>query len=187
MRALALFLFAALIGTFYGETDWAKEIESVPWRWPKEDPNLFSSVLDVPINTPYEVALIRRPRASVLPERVDAHPFDVRILHDKEVLFEAPAEASTVFKLVGNRLYYAEFSGMTFGCKIIAFDLDSKKQLWKTDLKAVGPIGHSIYSNRVSLKLEEGVLNVQGWETKGKYIEYLDVTTGRTVAHRVFE
>jgi hypothetical protein len=187
MRALALFLFATLIGTFYGEPGWANEIESISWRWPKEEPNLFSSILDVPINTPYEVALIRRKRASVLPERGDAHPFEVRILRDRGLLFEAPAEASTVFKLVGNLLYYAEFSGMTFGCKVIAFDLDSKKQLWKTDLKAVGPIGHSIYSNRVSLKLEGGVLKVQGWETKGKYIEYLDVATGRTVAHRVFE
>jgi outer membrane protein assembly factor BamB len=84
-------------------------------------------------------------------------------------------------------LYYAEYSFSTTGCTVVAFDLEKGKELWRTKLMALGSIAHSQYLNRAAIDVNKQNVIVRGNESLGKYMEYLDVKTGATVGHEVFE
>jgi hypothetical protein len=93
----------------------------------------------------------------------------------------------TVFVEEKNVVYYADFDPIATGCTIIAHDLKANKGLWKTKLKGLGPTVHSKYSNAVVLDIKDGALRVLGHEDNGNYVEFVDMKTGKTVGHRVFE
>jgi hypothetical protein len=84
-------------------------------------------------------------------------------------------------------VYYADFTPYSSGCTVIAYDMKAKKQLWKTDLKGLGPISHTKYRNAVILEVKDDVIRVLGQESAGKYLEYVDLKSGKTVANRVFQ
>ena len=91
----------------------------------------------------------------------------------------------TPFLIKDNVLYYPIVPGGTTGCTIVALDLDAKKELWRTALEAMGFIDHSKYTNfGVSLRFEQEALRIDGRETAGRYIEFLDLRTGKTLANR---
>jgi hypothetical protein len=106
--------------------------------------------------------------------------------NDKEV-HSILGHAGTVFGERKNVVYYADFTPYSNGCAVIAYDLKAKKQLWKTDLKGLGPIDHKKYRNEVILELKDDVIRVLGQESAGKYVEYVDLKSGKTVANRVFK
>lgn len=84
--------------------------------------------------------------------------------------------------------YYTDHSPYSSGCSVVAFDLDAKKQLWKTELKGLGPIDHSKYRNAVRLEvLDDETLRVFGKESSGRYVEIVDRGTGKTVGHKLFD
>jgi hypothetical protein len=68
----------------------------------------------------------------------------------------------------------------------VAWDLKAKKQLWKTNLKGLGGIIHFQYHNAVNLDLDGQAVRVRGKESAGRYIEYVDRKTGKTVGHKVY-
>jgi hypothetical protein len=76
---------------------------------------------------------------------------------------------------------------MSSGCNVISYDLKKDKQLWKTELKGLGPIDHSKYYNSVILELKDDAIRILGKETAGRYVEYLDPKTGKTVGHKIFK
>ncbi len=86
-----------------------------------------------------------------------------------------------------NTLYFAHFSPDDFGCTVTAHDLSTGKLLWKTPLKALGPIEHSIYDNLINMQVYGDVLWIKGRESAGNYVEIVDRKTGRTIAHRKFK
>ena len=79
--------------------------------------------------------------------------------------------------------YYAEFSPYASGCSIVAYHLDHGER-WKTPLWGIGPLGNSMYTNRVNMKLDGNHLIVYGDESAGRYIQLLDIRTGRIVGRR---
>jgi hypothetical protein len=84
-------------------------------------------------------------------------------------------------------IFYADFGPISSGCALVAFDLGMRKQLWKCQLKGLGPIDHTKYRNEVRLDvLPDGTLRVYGHESAGDYVEYVDGKTGKTVGHKVF-
>jgi len=84
--------------------------------------------------------------------------------------------------------YRAHFNPISTGCTVVAFDRQANKQLWETELKGIGPVGHSKYRNEVRMGvLDDDTLVVYGDEAYGKYIEILDRKTGKTVGHKVFK
>lgn len=91
----------------------------------------------------------------------------------------------SVFVRAGDVLYSADFSPFSTGCAVIAYDMKAGKLLWKTHLWGVPVAAHSKYGNRVNLEIDGRLLTVYGNESFGRYIELLDLRTGKTVGHRV--
>lgn len=60
----------------------------------------------------------------------------------------------------------------------------------KTRLKGItgiGPAVHSAYSNEVTIGITSGkAIVVTGKEAFGRYIEYVDAETGKTLGNKVF-
>jgi hypothetical protein len=110
---------------------------------------------------------------------------------DKEI-YTWIGHANTVFAIRGDLLFYANFSPISSGGEIVSVDLTSGKERWRSPLKAMGPIQHSAYQNRINLDASTanpkggGTLNIWGNESMGKYLEIKDADTGNTVGHRKF-
>lgn len=110
----------------------------------------------------------------------------VRLLTDRKEVFRFRGYPDTVFARSGDVLYVAEFNPATSGCTVVATDLKSGKQLWRSNLKGIGPVDHSRYRNHVTIDAEGEVLVVRGHETLGRYIEYIDMKSGKTVGHKKY-
>jgi hypothetical protein len=175
--ALAAFLtagplWAAPVPT--GE-DYQKKADEAPWVWSDERATAADSAK----------RLTGDYRAEVKPTDAFRHA-DIRVLKDGVVAHTLGGHTRTVFAVRDDVLYYADFRPITSGCAVVAYDLKAKKQLWKARLKGLGPIAHSRYSNAVNLDLEKQAVCVRGNESAGRYIEYVDLRTGKTVGHKVY-
>jgi hypothetical protein len=84
-------------------------------------------------------------------------------------------------------LYYADYSPGSSGCALVAVDLKTGKQMWKSGLQGLGPIAHTRYRNSVTLEPTDDALLVHGQESAGNYVEYVDKKSGKTVGHKVFK
>ena len=117
------------------------------------------------------------------------YPLTLTFVRDGKDVLALKAHLHSVFR-TGNRkdvLYFADFNPIATGCALVAYDLGTGKQLWRTQLQGIGPVDHSKYRNSVSLDLLDGVILVCGYEAFGNYVEIVDWKTGKTIAHRVFE
>jgi hypothetical protein len=157
------------------DIDWEKRAESTSWRWPDREPSLFISTMRA--NEPYQILL----------EHIWNQRFLVHISQKEKVLLKFKAHDRTVFEIFGHTLVYADFNAAASGCVLVGVDLANGKEKWRTPLKGIGPIDHSRYSNHVALTRHVGVVQVSGWESAGKYYEYIDLETGKSLGHRLFE
>ena len=83
--------------------------------------------------------------------------------------------------------YRAEFHPHASGCAVVAYDLKARRQIWRSELKGLGPVDHSKYFNAVRVEpLSDEVLAIYGKESAGRYVEIVSLKTGRTVGHKVF-
>lgn len=106
----------------------------------------------------------------------------------KELLLKWETRVTVSFAQRDGVLYYADFHPIASRCAVVAIDLKAKKQLWKSDLKGLGPISHSKYRNDVRLEvLDDDTLRVFGKESAGKYVEVVHRGNGKTLGHKVFE
>ena len=94
-----------------------------------------------------------------------------------------PADSAALF-LHGDTLYAALYSDAATGGQVVALDVDSGAQRWAAHLQAMGPLHHSKYRNQIQLRLLDGRLAVFGDEAAGRYVEVLDPSRGRRLAHR---
>ncbi len=172
---IPLFLFGIAVCDNASSVDWSERARNSQWSWPDQEPSLFLSTMDT--NEPYQVLL----------EHIHSERFLVHIRRDDKLRFKFEAHSRTPFTRCRHRFLYADFGPDSSGCTIIAYDLEARKQIWKTRLKGIGPVRHTRYSNRVSLGITHGVIQIHGLESNGKYIEYLDLVTGELIGHRVFD
>jgi hypothetical protein len=91
----------------------------------------------------------------------------------------------SVFVLSHDLLYRADFQPSRTGCAVIAYDLAGGKQLWETRLWVVPVSAHSQYMNRINLEIDDRHLILYGNESFGRYLEILDLKTGKTVGQRL--
>ena len=92
----------------------------------------------------------------------------------------------SVFKIVGDRLYYAKYSAVGSGGEIVAVDLVEGKELWQKKLKALGPISHLGYANTIRLEGGHRAIWIWGKESLGRYVEVKNPESGETIAHKIF-
>jgi hypothetical protein len=160
------------------ETDYQKVAEKEEWKWDKEQASVFYSQKQY--KGSYEVELQKPGLEGGIANTT------IRFKDGDNEIFSIIGHDGTVFAERKNVLYYADFSQWSSGCTVVAYDLKSKKQLWKTNLKGLGPIDHTKYHNAVILELKDDALHILGNESAGKYVEYVELKSGKTVGHRVF-
>jgi len=150
-----------------------RETPIPPWRWNAESSSPLHSMTGY--NGPYDLEIARKEPA----ELVSRARKDGRILH------EWPVHAmGTPFVIDGDLLYYPRLGEFAAGCVLISFDLEQGRKLWETDLVAMGPIGHSKYTNHgINLSLNERILRIDGSEAAGTYTEFVEAGTGKTLAN----
>jgi len=158
--------------------DYQKIADATAWSWSAERANVGDSFLKL-TNT-YQVELIRK--------KNKYGEVTIRLLDDGKELVAWEGHIRSVFSLNGDVLVYAEFPTSSSGCSVVAFDLKTKKQLWKTSLKGLGPISHFGYSNSVNMEIiNNDAVRVFGNETAGQYLEIVDLKTGKTLGHRKYK
>jgi hypothetical protein len=176
MRTSAALLLLALTPALRGE-DYQKLADDAKWDWKDDDASVYRSFDRAPAD--YHVELVK-PQGRIGALRV-------RFSKDGKELLAFDANYATVFVVKGGVVYRADFHPSSSGCALAAFDLAAGKELWRTPLKGLGPIAHFQYHNQVTLALAGGdALRVLGNESAGRYVEYVDAKTGKTVGHKVF-
>lgn len=110
----------------------------------------------------------------------------VRVTRRGRTVARFKAHGETAFVILDERvLVYSVHHAIASGCALVAVDLKTKKQLWKTRLKGVGPVIHSKYRNRINLRAGPGqAVTVFGWESHGRYLEVVDLKSGKTLTNR---
>ena len=147
--------------------------EKTPWAWPvetatpEECARHFGGAYDVEIKSADAPSL----------------PPTVEVRKDGNTIVSWRTHVASVFLRGADTLYYADFSPFSSGCSIVAYHLKHGER-WKTPLWGIGPLGQSMYANRVNMKLDGNHLIVYGDESAGRYIQLLDIRTGRIVGRR---
>jgi hypothetical protein len=181
MRLISVFCvgMVVLIGAdiCHGQT-YQKVADATPWSWSADRASVADSFLRFP-NT-YQLQLIR-------PKEKNGVVI-IRLNDDGKELYSWLGHYGSVFALSGDVLVYADYGQGRNGCSLIAYDLKQKNQLWKTELRGIGPIPHSRYANAVTLEFIDGAtVRVFGNESAGKYLELVDINTSKTIGHRVYK
>jgi hypothetical protein len=160
------------------ERDYQKIADKEEWKWEKDR----ASAVDSAKNFKGDF------KAEVIDNKVGGFTSTtVKFAKGDDVILTVEGHAGTAFAGLKDVVYYADFSAGSSGCRVIAYNLKEKKQLWKTDLKGLGPISHFRYRNAVILDIKDDAVHILGNESAGQYVEYLDPKTGKTVGNRVFD
>ncbi len=80
-----------------------------------------------------------------------------------------------------NLLYIANYHPIATGSSLYCFNLFSGKIKWKADVLQLN-VGHSEYSNKVTLSLFKNKLIMEGNESYGKYVQLFDFESGKRIA-----
>jgi len=159
------------------KTDYQKMTNSARWQWL---PELASPLwCATQAGSVYDVVMESNHK--------NRWELTISIMRDGRKVHSWVGHSCSVFRVLEDRLYYADFSLTSSGGKIVAVDLQTRKELWKSALQGIGLVEHSEYSNRMTLDANFEVVTIIGNESSRKYLEYKDVKTGETVGHRIFK
>jgi hypothetical protein len=159
------------------EYQWRADV--APWVWSDSQASLEYSVATYLQDYDVEVA----------EDRSAWNPLTIRIRTKdggREV-YTWQGHQGTVFARSGHTLFIADFWPNVAYCTVVAIDLHTGQRLWNTPLKAAGCPGHSRYRNQVNLETDGKVVTVRGNESHGRYIEFVDCLTGKTVGHKKYD
>jgi hypothetical protein len=152
-------------------------LEKTAWNWVQSEASLDWSLSNY--KGPFTVTVENRNWLRKI----------IKFAREDDVLLSWEADPTGAFVDVGhNTIVYAAYSDHSAGCRLVAFDLSARKELWRNWLRAAGIVEHSKYSNQVILRrTHPRYLTVLGKESAARYIEIVDIKTGKTVAHRTVE
>lgn len=111
--------------------------------------------------------------------------FTCAVRRDDRVLYRWETHVQGApFVIDGDTLYESRFSEGATGCSVVSVDLKDGRIRWQTGLVGVGPVSHSKYTNSgINMTLDGGALRIDGREDAGGYTEFLDLSTGKTLAN----
>ena len=159
--------------------DYQTSANSIQWSWSDDRANpLYSLSVS---ESAYDVVMIsdHSDRTRLL--------LTIKILAGDVEAYSWRGHRYSVFRLLGDRLFYVDFSPGGPGATLVAVDLAQRRELWRSPLRGVGKPGHSIYMNRVDIRAVDGAtISFFGNETAGRYYEIKDSKTGETLGHRKF-
>lgn len=169
-------LHAAQDATQPTSIDYQKAADSATWDWRAEDADPLGCLEQC--EHKYDIRLLSK--------KDDRLALTFTILAGGKDVFTWEGHRHSVFRILGDRLYYAEFNTHDTGGNVVAVDLKTGKKLWTSPLKAVEVDAHSKYFNFMDLQVDDEVVTIRGNELGGRYIEYKSVATGETIGHKVF-
>ncbi|MBL9133674.1 MAG: ankyrin repeat domain-containing protein [Verrucomicrobiaceae bacterium] len=173
-----LLSFAAFASASRAEhpPQWNKGAENVAWRW------------DERLANPITSAMLRGSKYDVRITTKKNNPFDldIVILEGERELYSIKGHTSTVFNIFDDRLFFADFSPATTGATIVAVDLKTQKELWRSSVLGIEIWGHFGYNNSLNLSGGGDSISVFGNESFGQYYESKRSDTGETTAHKLF-
>jgi hypothetical protein len=157
--------------------DYQKMADADTWEWRDDTAPLFSAFNAY--QGDYQIELIRKPNT--------IGSVKISFKRDGKEALSIEGHYGTMFLVQDKVVLYTDFHPSSSGCSIVAYDLATGKERWKTSLEGLGPISHFRYHNVVRLEaVGEGAVRIFGKESAGNYVEYLDTRTGKTVGHKVF-
>jgi len=156
--------------------DYQKAADSALWDWKDEKASPIEGIRLA--GAKYSIVMVSEPS--------DRDSLTFKIFHGDKEVYTWRGHVQTVFRIQEDRLYYARFHPSGSGGSVVAVDLNTGKELWDSRLQGIGLVEHSAYLNLMNLDANLEVVWVRGNESMGRYLEYKDVTTGRTVGHRIF-
>lgn len=183
-RCFVLSLLAVLVVASLGaevnakdSIDYQKTADGAQWGWHEEMAGPLGCISQC--GDKYDVRLFS--------SKTDRHSLSIKILSGDQEAYTWQGHPYSVFRILDDRLYYAQFHPSSSGGSIVAVDLTTGKELWKSPLKALGCISHSAYRTLLNLDCSRDVVTVYGNESMGKYFEVKRTDTGETVGHRLFD
>ena len=106
-----------------------------------------------------------------------------RITRGGTVLHEWDGHALTTFRIDGDDLFYVLNTPSGEGGTAVAVDLRTGHVRWRKRLIGVGAIEHSAYFSRAKVSANRDAVTVEGDESGGRYVEFLDRGTGARLGH----
>jgi outer membrane protein assembly factor BamB len=176
MISALLFFGIGLADPTVPAVDYQKVADKTEWRWKDDEATPGHSFGKIPIE--YDLRL----------ERTSKKLFQVTITFGKDgkTLYTLEGHSNSVFRVVGKVLYYPQFHPSANGAALVAVDLTTGKELWKTNLKGIGSVDHFKYSNLINMEVSKDTVTVFGKESFGRYVEIVQLSTGKTVGHKIF-
>jgi hypothetical protein len=156
--------------------DYQKGADSARWDWKDEKASPFWGISQT--GAKYSIVMVSKPN--------DRESLTFKIFHGEKEVYAWLGHVNTVFRIQEDRLYYARFHPSASGGNVVAVDLSMGKELWDSRLQGIGSVQHSAYLNLMNLDANFDVVWVWGNETMGRYLEYKDAATGKTVGRRIF-
>lgn len=156
--------------------DYQASADALPWAYSVKAASAAHSASAVA--KPYE--------AEVLPG--NGNSAIIRVKKFGKTLLDWEGHTETVFVIAGDAFYVTGQHQYSSGCQVVAVDLTTGKQLWKTALKGLGPIAHTRYRNHVNIALDDAeTLRIFGRESAGGYVEFVDRMSGKTVGNHRYK
>jgi hypothetical protein len=105
----------------------------------------------------------------------------------KQVYYLREGHQGIVFTRWKDVLYIAEYDPIATGCAVVAVNLQTGENLWQTPLEGNSPEWHSKYRNSVNIETDGQRIIVNGNESHGRYVEILDIETGKRLINKKLE
>jgi hypothetical protein len=160
-------------------TTYQERADQTPWSWQEGKVGLADSIKHL---SPFQT--------EVICSKGNGYGYNdltIRITDETGEVCSFRGHWGTVFTRAGDTLFRAEFYPIATGCVVVAVDLKSGKDLWRSRLKGSSCPGHSMYRNEVVIETDGKVVIVHGNESYSRYIEFVDMATGKTLGHREFK
>ena len=170
------------IATLYGwhliDTRYQRLADKAEWRWSDAESDVRFSASHA--GHDYTVELTQDTRFP------DGGLF-IRLIARGKPVYSWRGHKRSVFVVRGSELVYADYNPSAAGCRLVAVDLRTARVLWKSNLEGVDRLSVFGSENYVAMsRYDCKTVAVWGWETDGRYLELVDLKTGKTVGHKVF-
>jgi outer membrane protein assembly factor BamB len=177
---ILLFGALALSGTRVSAAeaiDYQKTADRADWLWNAGMDNPLGCIAQC--GDDYDI--------SFLSPKDDRDTLTITVLLQGKTLYSWKGHRNSAFRILDDRLYYAKFHPSSSGGIIVAVDLNTGRELWTSELRALGSPDHSAYRTLLNLSFNGNgeVVRIYGNESMGRYIEFKRVDTGQTVGHKI--
>jgi len=176
---LIMVIYISIVSQSFGDkTDtfnYTEIMDTLSWQFRSDHESTLYSVQN--FNDDYQIEIIRN---------IDNvfNELTIKLVKNNQEVYSWKGHDYSPFVEFKDILYYADYNPIRTGCTVVAYDLQERKQLWKTELKGLGPVRHSKYWNKAQITFWEGYLVVYGKEAGGKYLEIINIETGHTIGNK---